>query len=239
MTASVQVVVDYTAGLADGEAGIRVVAPDAAKRQFGDPPSRQEYLAAFLDLVPRSPLPVICLVGPYGYSAAFTAAAAARNELGRHKVDANSVHVLNTGRSFLGLGALALAIARSGAAPEEARAWLNDAAPAAGCWVVAETAALAALGHEWQVEAPKGLPTDPFTLLRVRLTSRVLGGFATAEACGAAAVALAPAGGTRLAWGASPSGWMPAIFAGHAALALGAQAAFASSPAFTRGATNA
>ena len=193
------IVVDYSCGLRDGDVdGVRVIAPVAEKQRFGDPPSRPAYLEAFLEAIPGAPAPVVCLVGPYGYSPAFTAASGARNDLGRHQVHPDAVRVLNPGRALLGLGALAAAAAPL--PPDRAPSWLDEGATATSTWVAVDTARLDRLGPEYHIEAPDGLPLQPFTLLRIRLAARVMAGFDDAGgAVAAAADRVAPAvGGTLL-----------------------------------------
>jgi hypothetical protein len=192
------IVVDYSCGLDDGEVdGLRVIAPDAEKQRFGDPPSRTAYLEAFLEAIPAAPAPVVCLVGPYGYSPAFTAASGARNDLGRHQVNPDAVRVVNPGRALLGLGALAAAAAAL--PPHTATSWLDEAAIATSTWIIVETARLESLGPEYHIEAPDGLPLQPFSLLRVRLAARVVAGFDDAgDAVLAAAGRAAPAAGGTL-----------------------------------------
>ena len=175
---ALRLVTDYSCGLADGQLPeLTVVGPDAEKQRFGDPPPRATYSGAFLSALAAGPAPVICLAGPYAYSPAFTAAAGARNDLGRQKVDPNLVHVINAGRAFLGLGAIAAALAESGVGPERALRWLNEEANAASMWLVARSEALRGLDPAYGLEAPKGVPPEEFALLRVRLGARVMGGF--------------------------------------------------------------
>lgn len=139
MSEAARIVVDYTCGVEAGSlANVAVVAPDEAKRTFGDPAPRGAYTAAFREALTRGPEPVLCLVGPYGYSPAFTGASGGRNDLAREEIDPDRVHVLNVGRSFLGLGALTASLAAGALPPEEAMAWLDDAGVATGMWVVAE-----------------------------------------------------------------------------------------------------
>jgi hypothetical protein len=197
MAPATRIITDYSCALPTGAFdGLSVVGPEASHMEFGDPPSRPAYVAAMREAVAAGPTPVLCLVGPYGYSPAFTAASGARNDLGRERIDPNLVHVVNPGRAFLGLGALAASLASSRLGPEEALRWLDAAAPASSMWMVAETARVAALAAEYHVEAPSGFPDEPFALLRVRLASRVVGGFATvAEAADEAVRRAAPAAG--------------------------------------------
>ena len=180
--AGTRIVTDYTSGLAGlGLPGVTVVAPEPEKRRFGDPAGRAAYLAAYLEAVKAGPTPVIALVGPYGYSPAQTAASGARNDVGRQQIHPDAVSVHNAGRAFLGLGAIAASIALSGVEPAAAAKWLEDGATAASMWVVCRTEALDGLGSEYAIEAPDGLPDTSYALLRVRLSSRVAGGFETVE----------------------------------------------------------
>ena len=175
-------VVDYTSGIEAGSlANVTVIAPDDAKRVFGDPAPRATYTAAFREALAHGPEPVLCLVGPYGYSPAFTAASGGRNDLARDEIDPNKVRVLNVGRSFLGLGALTASLATGALPPEEASDWLDDAGVATGMWVVTESERLETAPAEAFIEAPEGIPEEPYALLRVRLAARVLGGFETIE----------------------------------------------------------
>ena len=203
---SARLVADYTSGLGpDPFAGVTVVAPDDAKRAFSDPAPRAAYMAAFREALELGPEPVLCLVGPYGYSPAFTAAAGGRNDLAHEKIDPNRVHVLNVGRSFLGLGALTASIATSSMDPEAATEWLDDAGVATAMWLVAESERLERAAAEAFVEAPDGLPEERYALLRVRLAARLVGGFDTVAAARAAAFSKAGGqGGTGLVAGATP-----------------------------------
>ncbi len=186
---SARIVVDYTCGLApNAHERISVIGPEAEKRHFGDPPSRAAYTTAFKTAIELGPAPVVCLAGPYGDSPAFTAASAARNDLARDKIDPDSVRVHNTGRAFLGLGAIASAIAISGIGPNAAMRWLADEATAASMWLVARTEKLAGIDRAYALESSPSLPDAEFTLLRIRLGARVMGGFDTvARALGDAA----------------------------------------------------
>jgi hypothetical protein len=175
---TLRIVTDYTSGLADGVlAGVTVVGPDEEKRAFGDPPPRAAYVDAFRAAAAIGPTPVICLVGPYGYSPAFTAASAARNDLGRFQVHPNNVRVHNTGRAFLGLGAIAAALNAVDIDPSAAMAWLGDGATGATTWLIAETAVLEAAPRDYALDGTPGLPAEAYTLLRLRLSARVMGGF--------------------------------------------------------------
>ena len=178
-----QVVVEYTCGLEPASlTTLCVVGPDHSKRQFGDAAPSAAYSAAYRERIQTGPLPLVCLVGPYGYSAAFSSANTARNELQRHQLNPDDVSLHNTGRAFLGLGAIAAAIATSGATPAQVLNWLDEGATQASMWVVARTQDLERLEKEveFKLEAPGGLPADEYTLLRVRLSSRVMGGFRSA-----------------------------------------------------------
>ena len=133
------------------------------------------------------------------YSPAFTAAAGGRNDLAREEIDPNRVRVLNVGRSFLGLGALTASLATGGLDPEEATDWLDDAGVATGMWVVTESERLESAPAEAFIEAPDGIPEEPYALLRVRLAARVLGGFETiGEASEEALASVTAAGGVGL-----------------------------------------
>ena len=200
MSEAARIVVDYSSALGAGALDrVTVVAPDAGKQRFGDPAPRATYTAAFREALALGPEPVLCLVGPYGYSPAFTAAAGGRNDLAREKIDPDRVHVLNVGRSFLGLGALTASLADGGLPPEEAMAWLDDAGVATGMWVVAESERLETAPGEAFIEAPDGIPEEPYALLRVRLASRVLGGFeSVGEAAEYALASVSAAGGVGL-----------------------------------------
>ena len=200
MSEAARIVVDYSTALEAGSlANVEVVAPDTAKQRFGDPAPRARYTAAFREALKVGPEPVLCLVGPYGYSPAFTAAAGGRNDLAREKIDPDRVHVLNVGRSFLGLGALTASLADGGLPPEEAMAWLDDAGVATGMWVVAESERLETAPGEAFIETPDGIPEEPYALLRVRLASRVMGGFeSVGEAAEYALASVSSAGGVGL-----------------------------------------
>jgi len=201
VSAGLRLVTDYTAGVVPGQyPGLRVVGVDESREPHGDPPARRAYLDAFLATVAMGePLPVLCLVGPYGYSAAFTAAAGARNDLGGRQVDPNTVRVINPGRSFLGLGVLAEALLTASPDPGTAARWLDDAAPRVACWAVCRTEALAAAPPEAQLEVPEGFPDEPWSLVRVRLAGRLMGGFASdSDALGEACVRMDGTGATGL-----------------------------------------
>ncbi len=200
MSGAARLVVDYSSALAPGSLErVAVVAPDAAKQRFGDPAARATYTAAFSEALERGPEPVLCLVGPYGYSPAFTAAAGGRNDLARAEIDPNRVRVLNVGRSFLGLGALTASLAGSDLGPEAATEWLDDAGVATGMWVVTDSERLEEAPAEAFVEAPDGIPEEPYALLRVRLASRVLGGYESVEEAAETALAsITAAGGVGL-----------------------------------------
>ena len=200
MSGAARLVVDYSSALAPGSLErVAVVAPDTAKQRFGDPAARATYTAAFSEALEHGPEPVLCLVGPYGYSPAFTAAAGGRNDLARAEIDPNRVRVLNVGRSFLGLGALTASLAGSDLDPEAATEWLDDAGVATGMWVVAESERLEEAPAEAFVEAPDGIPEEPYALLRVRLASRVLGGYESVEEAAETALAsITAAGGVGL-----------------------------------------
>lgn len=201
MSGAARIVTDYTSALEAGALErVAVIAPDAGKRRFGDPAPRAAYTAAFREALARGPEPVLCLVGPYGYSPAFTAAAGGRNDLAREEIDPDRVRVLNVGRGFLGLGALAASLAGGGLDPEAATEWLDDAGVATGMWIVTESERLETAPAEAFVEAPEGVPEEPWALLRVRLAARVLGGFETvAEAAETALASVSAAGGVGLA----------------------------------------
>ena len=200
MSGAARLVVDYSSALApDAFDRVAVIAPDTTKQRFGDPAPRATYTAAFREALAHGPEPVLCLVGPYGYSPAFTAAAGGRNDLARAEIDPNRVRVLNVGRSFLGLGALAASVAGSDLDPEAATEWLDDAGVATGMWVVAESERLEEAPAETFVEAPDGIPEEPYALLRVRLASRVLGGYDSVEEAAETALAsITAAGGVGL-----------------------------------------
>ena len=200
MSEAARIVTDYSSALeADALERVAVIAPDEGKRRFSDPAPRATYTAAFREALRDGPEPVLCLVGPYGYSPAFTAAAGGRNDLAREEIDPDRVRVLNVGRSFLGLGALAASLAAGGLDPEGATEWLDDAGVATGMWVVAESERVEAAPGEAFIEAPDGIPEEPYALLRVRLASRVLGGFETIEeAADAALASVSAAGGVGL-----------------------------------------
>ncbi len=200
MSKAAQVVVDYSSGLQAGLlANVAVIAPDTGKQRFGDPAPRATYTAAFREALQAGPEPVLCLVGPYGYSPAFTAAAGGRNDLAREEIDPDRVRVLNVGRSFLGLGALTASLAAGSLPPGEASDWLDDAGVATGMWVVVESEQLETAPAEAFIEAPDGIPEEPYALLRVRLASRVLGGFETVgEATEYALASVSAAGGVGL-----------------------------------------
>ncbi len=200
MSGAARLVVDYSSALAPGSLErVAVVAPDTAKQRFGDPAARTTYTAAFSEALERGPEPVLCLVGPYGYSPAFTAAAGGRNDLARAEIDPNRVRVLNAGRSFLGLGALTASLAGSDLGPEAATEWLDDAGVATGMWVVTDSERLEEASAEAFVEAPDGIPEEPYALLRVRLASRVLGGYESVEEAAETALAsITAAGGVGL-----------------------------------------
>ncbi len=208
MSEAARIVTDYSSALeADALDRVAVIAPDEGKQRFSDPAPRATYTAAFREALRDGPEPVLCLVGPYGYSPAFTAAAGGRNDLAREEIDPDRVRVLNVGRSFLGLGALAASLAASGLAPEEATVWLDDAGVATGMWVVAESERVEEAPGEAFIEAPDGIPEEPYSLLRVRLASRVLGGFETVEEAAEAALAsVSAAGGVGLVANA-PEAW--------------------------------
>ena len=200
MSKAAQIVVDYSSALEAGSlAHVAVIAPDVGKQRFGDPAPRASYTAAFREALKDGPEPVLCLVGPYGYSPAFTAAAGGRNDLAREKIDPDRVRVLNVGRSFLGLGALTASLAAGSLPPEEASEWLDDAGVATGMWVVVESEQLETAPAEAFIEAPDGIPEEPYSLLRVRLASRVVGGFeAVGEATEYALASVSSAGGVGL-----------------------------------------
>ena len=180
MSAAARIVVDYTSAIEPGAlAGVAVIAPSGAKRPFGDPAPRAAYTTAFREALAHGPEPVLGLVGPYGYSPAFTAAAGGRSDLAREEIEPDRVRVLNVGRSFLGLGALTASLAAAALPPEEATRWLDGASVATGMWLIAESERLRAATPEAFVEAPEGLPETPYALLRVRLAARVLGGCET------------------------------------------------------------
>ena len=244
MSEAARLLVDYTSGIEQGSyPNVAVIAPDEGKRHFGDPAPRATYTAAFREALERGPEPVLCLVGPYGYSPAFTAASGGRNDLAREEIDPNKVRVLNVGRSFLGLGALTASLAAGALAPEEASEWLDDAGVATGMWVVTESERLETAPAEAFIEAPDGIPEEPYALLRVRLAARVLGGFETREEAAEAGLAsVSVAGGVGLvanapeglgAWGQAapaPVEWraceLPTFLATHFGEAL----AFAIAP---------
>ena len=208
MTSPHRIVTDYSCGLPAGRfPTLTIVAPDAEHQRRGDPPSRAAYAAAFANVLPEGPLPVICLVGPYGYSAAQTSASGARNDLGRQKLPPDGVRVFNTGRGFLGLGALTAVLAMSDLGPEAAFKWLDEAAPKTTCWLIARTEALHSAPPEAHLEAPEGLPDAEFSLLRVRLASRLIAGFASAEGALADALKRAAAPERSLALTVSPPGF--------------------------------
>jgi len=200
VSGAARLVVDYSSALEAGALDrVAMVAPDTAKQVFGDPAPRATYTAAFGEALKHGPEPVLCLVGPYGYSPAFTAASGGRNDLARAEIDPNRVRVLNVGRSFLGLGALTASLAGSELDPEAASEWLDDAGVATGMWIVTESERLETAPAEAFVEAPEGIPEEPYALLRVRLASRVLGGFESVEEAAEAALAsITAAGGVGL-----------------------------------------
>ena len=196
MSEAARLVVDYTSTLEAGALErVAVIAPDTGKQRFGDPAPRAAYTAAFRDALRDGPEPVLCLVGPYGYSPAFTAAAGGRNDLAREEIDPDRVRVLNVGRSFLGLGALTASLAAGALEPEEATDWLDDAGVATGMWVVTESERLETAAGEAFVEAPEGIPEEPYALLRVRLASRVVGGFESVDDAAEYALASVSAAG--------------------------------------------
>lgn len=198
-----QIVADYSCGLdAAAFPGVTVVTMGVEHEQRGDPPSRAAYGEAFAKSVPGGP--VICLVGPYGYSAAQTAASGARNDLARLKLNPDSVRVFNTGRSFLALGALAAALATSGLDAEAAFRWLDATAPQTSMWLIARTASLGAAPPEAHLEAPGGIPDAEYALLRVRLSARMIGGFETAESALAEAIRRAAMPAEAIALTVSP-----------------------------------
>ena len=200
MSKGAQLVVDYSSALEGGPlANLAVIAPDEGKQHFGDPAPRATYTAAFREALKVGPEPVLCLVGPYGYSPAFTAAAGGRNDLAREQIDPDRVRVLNVGRSFLGLGALTASLSAGSLPPQEASDWLDDAGVATGMWMVVESGQLEAAPAEAFMEAPEGIPEEPYSLLRVRLASRVVGGFeAVGEATEYALASVSSAGGVGL-----------------------------------------
>ena len=200
MSEAARIVVDYSSALeASSLANVDVIAPDAGKQRFGDPAPRATYTAALREALRQGPEPVLCLVGPYGYSPAFTAAAGGRNDLAREEIDPDRVHVLNVGRSFLGLGALTASLSQGELGPDDAMAWLDDAGVATGMWVVAESERLETAPAEAFIEAPDGIPEEPYALLRVRLASRVMGGFESIEeAADGALASVSAAGGVGL-----------------------------------------
>ena len=229
---AVQIITDYSCGL-DPAAfpGIAVVGANPEHQQRGDPPARAAYSDAFAKAVPDGP--VICLVGPYGYSAAQTAASGARNDLGRQKLNPDLVRVFNTGRSFLALGALAAALATSNLDADAAFRWLDETAPKTSMWLIARTANLRAAPPEAHLEAPGGLPDGEYALLRVKLSTRVMGGFETSEAALAEAVrrAAMPAEAialtvSPLTYSASPASAVNANIAFDVALPLALRAWF-------------
>ncbi len=193
MSAGARVVTDYSSGIEAGALpNVTVIAPDAAKQRFGDPAARTSYTAAFRDALAAGPDPVLCLVGPYGYSPAFTAASGGRNDLAREQIDPNRVRVLNVGRSFLGLGALATSLTLGGLDAEAGTDWLDNAGVATHMWLVATSERLETAEAEASIEAPTGIPEEPYSLLRLRLAARVTGGFETVEEAVEAALAATP-----------------------------------------------
>ena len=200
MSDPARIVTDYSSALEGGGLDrVAVVAPDEGKQHFGDPAPRATYTAAFREALGHGPEPVLCLVGPYGYSPAFTAASGGRNDLAREEIDPNKVRVLNVGRSFLGLGALTASLAGSSLDPEAATEWLDDAGVATGMWVVTESERLESAPGEAFIEAPEGIPEEAYALLRVRLAARVLDGFETVEEAAEEALAsVTGAGGVGL-----------------------------------------
>jgi hypothetical protein len=198
----VRVVVDYSAGLTEDQyPEVLVVPADPARVRHGDAPPKAAYHAAFLQALEGAPKKVLCLTGPYGYAMAYSAAVTARRDLlprGPELMEA--VQVLNVGRSFLGLGALSLAAARSGLDLDALDRWIDDATPATHTWLVARTETLAGLAPEHRLERTEPLPDARFTLLRLRLSAKVSGGFADAGSALRAAVerSAVPAGGVVL-----------------------------------------
>jgi hypothetical protein len=186
----VRVVVDYSSGLTEEQCPEMLVVPaDPARARHGDAPPKPAYHAAFLRALDGGPNPVLCLTGPYGYTMAYSAAVTARRDLllgGAELMEA--VQVLNVGRSFLGLGALSLAAARSGLDLDALDRWIDDATPATHTWLVARTENLVGLAPEHRLERTEPLPRTPFTLLRLRLSAKVSGGFADAGSALRAAV---------------------------------------------------
>lgn len=184
----VRVIVDASAGVEPIDGRLTVVLIDG--RSDAHTPSRKAFLDAFAAAAEHGPFPVLCLVGPYGYAPTHTAANGARKDLSSRNVDPEGVRVLNVGRTFLGLGLLARALATSTLKPEAAMQWLDEAAPATAVWVVAGAGAVESAPPEAMVEdLPSGGLDAPWALLRVRSSSKVVAGFDSPREALSAAIA--------------------------------------------------